>query len=434
MSLYLVPAGIEAYHHRYQLTVTYKKNKNEKSYFGSKYKRWDLKDKIVELTGAYNHFTNSNKNADICVPVFSASFVNASKIKRVLVNPIHKANFDKSPYNRLNIDCIVDSGGFQLLKGVKEFIDPNDVVARYNKTANIGMPLDLPVRNAMEPYFFDAVSRLIKANDNFILSKLDKTIDLALISHGLTLKRREERLNILDREANVVAIAGLNILPRPGINKYQNIVENLMYVIHRYRKTTKYFHVLGVTSKFWLFIYSLLDVSNYVRSIGADSVSYRLHSLVGDYTLPNLDIIQLDKKTLKHHTVCGCPVCSAVGDIRLLHNYILLESHCLWVAEKQKIFLHDLAREYYKGQRDLQSIYNIIGSRKLSFIEFKEIVSYIELIIGKDKYKPIKSDSIHKPLFSQEKKVDKKEYDRIEGIIRKYEKFYKEKFLTKKKI
>ncbi|MFO5067294.1 hypothetical protein RCK10_24840, partial [Salmonella enterica subsp. enterica serovar 1,4,[5],12:i:-] len=91
------------------------------------------------------------------------------------------------------IESIIDSGGFQMLKGTVDFVNPDSVIEEYNACADIGMPLDLPILAENEKEFWDPVSRLIRANDQYIEPRLNKGIDLALISHGTSLELRKRR-------------------------------------------------------------------------------------------------------------------------------------------------------------------------------------------------------------------------------------------------
>jgi len=436
MSVHYTPAGVEAYcQNSSQVLVTKGKNEKESTKFGPKYKQWHTYDKTISyVSRSQVNGVALKHTADILVPINNAAFVKACGLTKVLANPIH-GDYVKSTFEDKGIESIIDSGGFQMLTGATDFVDPNDVVTRYNKLANIGMPIDLPVRFAFEADFFDPVSKMIKANDDFLIERLNPNIHLALISHGTTLEKRKRRLDVLDRKAEVVAIAGLNIKPQPGVDRYLNIVENLMYVIHRYRKTTRYFHVLGVTSKFWMFIYALIDALGYVREIGADSVSHRMGSLIGmvdrsDFTVTDIPKNQLYKQSIP----CGCPVCVAIDDVRILNSAAILEAHNLWTRAKQTEVLVDLARHYVKNEVTLQEILKVTNF-KIDITKFQYIVNYVKEVVATDKFKPIKAERSTKSLFSniipdddvmtEEASLGKDKYAKI---LERYEKFHKKKF------
>jgi queuine/archaeosine tRNA-ribosyltransferase len=316
-----------------------------------------------------------------------------------------------------------------MLRGTVDFVDPDNLIKLYKKDANIGMPLDLPVPSAAEPFFFDAVSKMIRANDRYMEPKL-KGIDLALISHGSTLARRKARLDVLDRDdAKVIAIAGLNIKPEPGTDHLMAFCENLMYVIHRFHKTARYFHVLGVTSKFWLFIYALLDASGYVKNIGADSVSHRLGSLTGMYDTQDFNSVYLPKdRKFKQPLPCSCPVCFALDDMRLMQYYVLLEAHNLWTRAHWVKLLSEMAKRYVAGQLPLKEVHEVLRLR-MSINDLTLIIKYIESIIETDKFKPIRVQGKSRSLFATQTPKKSPKHDLYIKILQSYEKFHGIKLL-----
>lgn len=430
MSLHYVPAGVEAYTGlEAQLHVTYRKAEKEHSVFGKKFKSWHTLDKVVTMVKGGVKYSAMAPTSDVAIPMASAAFVASCGLTKVLANPIHKA-YNKQPFEALGIESIVDSGGFQLLKGTVPFVEPDEVIARYNEHANIGMPLDLPITNEAEPFYFHAVSRMIKANDDYITQRLDKGIDLALISHGTNLKLRRERLDILDRDAKVVAIAGLNIKPEAGVDHIYNSAENLMYVVHRYRKRARYFHVLGVTSKLWVFIYAVLSVTKYVQSIGADSVSHRLGALVGMYDQYDFSTRQFSRSTPYVTTLnCNCPICTTIDDSRIIQETNIMEAHNLWVRAKQTELLESMASSYVKGQLPIAEVYKFLGL-SMGLNRFVHLMRYIEEIIASDKYKPLRSSSVKNSLFDMAPpKMDPKMDAHYRNVITAYEKFHEKKFI-----
>ena len=434
MTLSYVPAGVETYtSQRTQLGIKLGRNEKEFTEFGKKFKRWHTFEKTVTYTiSSTVNSVLSTREQDVIVPMFSATYVKACGLTKILANPIHR-DFVKAPFKAAGIESIVDSGGFQLLKGTVDFVSPDDVVARYNEHADIGMPLDLPVRATAEKDYFDPVSRLIKANDDYILERLDKGVHLALISHGTNLDMRRRRLDVLERTAEVVAIAGLNITPAPGVDKILNNVETLMYVLQRYHKKTRYFHVLGVTSKLWIFIYALIDASKFVKEIGADSVSHRLSALVGLYDTNDFKSIQLPKLKYKTTLPCNCPICSSVDDTRILHAATLLEAHNLWVRAKQTEMIEEMAIGYLAGTVFLKEVVDNLNL-SISVNKLQFVVNYILDVVQTDKWKPIKQKSQVKSLFGDvgappTPQAARDLNDHYQKVIRRYEKFHKRKFL-----
>jgi hypothetical protein len=426
MTLHLVPAGVEAYStSSAQLWVSYKKSSVEKTFVGPLYKKWVTRDKVIVLAVRAGKVVLPKTSYDQSLSVFSASFLKTAGFKILLANPVVGKEFNKAPFALRGLKSIVDSGGFQLLKEAVDFVSPDDVIKRYNANADIGMPLDVPLPAKYEPAYFNKVSNLIRANDNYILSKLAPGIELALISHGTTLAQRKARLDVLDRPAKVVAIAGLNIQPEAGNDKFEVAIENLMYVISRYRKTTEYFHILGVTSKMWMFIYALMTQSGYVRRIGADSVSHRMSALVGEFETLDFNKILLFKDAqYRIRPSCSCPVCSTVGDLRIMHEWRILESHNLWVKGQQIEVTKDMAEGYMKGAISLEEIHKVLRI-SMPFRKFASLVSYVQDVMA-NKFRRFTTGKT-RSLFgsSSSRLVTSKHFDEV---IKRYEKFHQESF------
>ncbi|QRE00062.1 hypothetical protein [Burkholderia phage BCSR5] len=428
MTVHYVPAGVEAYSERTaQLYVKNKPNEKETTEFGPKVKRWRTKDRtVVEAMSSARGAVIPEEQFDVCVPIFSPTAIKACGLSLVLANPEVGKDYKKAPYEKQGIKSIVDSGGFQLLRANVDFVHPDGVIDRYNKDANIGMPLDLPVRTAFEPAYFRQVSHLIKANDDYILKRLDPGIDLALISHGSTVELRKARLDVLDRKANVVAIAGLGIKPPPGIDRTNAAVENLMYVISRYHKKTEYFHVLGVTSKLMMFFYALLERSGYVKNIGADSVSHRLGALVGMYDTADFKTLDLKKNQAYRQTPqCNCPICTSIDDLRIIHSWRILEAHNLWVRAEQTRFLCALAEDYLAGKVPLAEVHQKMDLN-ITLNKFTLLVNYIRDVMA-NKWKPMRSTSKTKGLAGLAQTTIKTDAH-YEAVISRYEKFHGKTF------
>ena len=436
MSVTYVPAGIEAYGRTSgQLAVTYTAEEQEEtSHLGTAYKRWHLRDRTVEfLKSGSLHAPQTFETADLIVPLASPKFLQACGVTKVLVNPIHGSTFHRSHFARHGMTVIVDSGGFQLLRGTVDFVDPADVVKRYNHQADIGMPLDLPVVQAAEAHVFHRVSNLIRANDAYIEPRLLPGKHLALISHGTTLKLRKERLDILGRpNAKVIAIAGLNIKPRPGVNPFTNSIENLLYVVTRYRKTAEYFHVLGVTSTFWMFVYAILSASKFVNDIGADSVTPRVHAMSGSFTTVDFQNIDLDPDRKRSpEPPCGCPVCFAVRDFRLVSEWSLLEAHNIWAYMHRVRFIEDLAKDFLAEKVTNAQVYSSLrlsSVQNLTTATFRVCMQYLLETIRSGTFRKLSTSGERASLFRQRGTPAKPNIvTRYEQILSRYEAWHKTK-------
>jgi Queuine tRNA-ribosyltransferase len=349
----------------------------------------------------------------------------------LLINPYHATNsFDinSKPFGK---KIIVDSGGFQMLRGTTEFVNPDDLLTFYNKFGDICMPLDLPLPANVEPYYFDAVTKMMRANDQYMLPKLGENKILALISQGSTVKNRLKRIDGLNRTSKVVAIAGLNTLVEGDSNhKLMTALTNGLAVIDRLRDSTEYFHFLGVTSNFWFILYSIMAGTNYVKRCGGDSVSYRMVSINGTYAYglgadaTRSNDVKRTQKTPVGST-CRCPVCRMVTDQRLFLDTRLIEAHNSWNFVETKNLIADSVELYLAGRaslRDLADQWMPRGRYEL----LAKAVDYLDLVIAKGyrEWKPKVTNS----LFQKPTKTPGG-LDHYKEIIHRFEVYHKKKFL-----
>lgn len=433
-----VPAGLESWPTRTgQLFVKLEKNDKNSIRKGAGYKEFRLRDRTLYLvyeSGKNHRLIDRQLDCDYMVP-YQNPVELRNRVELVLVNPFHAGNNFYNSFRPHKIDILADSGGFQLLVGTSEFIHPDTPVEFFNKHSDIAMPLDLPMLNSYEPMFFDAVSKMMKANDQYMLPRIDPRVKFSVISHGSTLERRKSRLDAVYRPSPVVAIAGLNVFANEstGVNRTLTGLMNAMYVISQTRKHTEYYHVLGVTSRLWYIIYALLVGTGYVKCIGGDSVSHRMGAITGLYRnqLPYKGGKALQVEKLTHSSVntsCVCPICQAVSDLNILADFQLCECHAIWYAEQEKDLICDSVQSYLEGKLTLRRICDQWLSHG-QYEVLNRVVDYINKVIDKGFY-PIhaaKGDSLFEGMG--EPPIDVEGKDRYIRIIRNYEKFHKKKFL-----
>lgn len=349
----------------------------------------------------------------------------------VLINPYHAVKNYNCDFARFGKKVIVDSGGFQMLRGTAEFVHPDDLLSFYNKFGDICMPLDLPLPANVEPYFFDSVTRMMRANDEYMEPRLEKGRILALISQGSTVTNRLRRIDGLKRTSKVTAIAGLNTLvDGDTTHKAMTALSNGMAVISHLRHSTEYFHFLGVTANLWFILYSILVGTGYVKRCGGDSVSFRMSSINGTYRYglgskgSRTDDISRNQKT-SVGTTCRCPACRTLTDHRAFLDARILESHAVWNAIEVKNLIADSVETYLKGGCSLKEISDqwMPPGR---YDSLARAVDYVNSVIqkGYHEWKPKATNS----LFAKVKKTPPG-LDHYKTIIGRYEKFHKKTFL-----
>lgn len=432
-----VPAGLEAWPTRMgQIFVKLGKNPKKSIHKGPGYKiikTFDRTLHVVYESSKAHRLLDKDFKFDYMVPYQNPAELRG-RVGLVLVNPVHASTNFINVFRPHGIKIISDSGGFQMLRGVSDFVHPDDVLDFYNRHTDIGMPLDLPMRTAYEAEFFDAASRMMKANDEYMIPRLKPGRTLALVSHGSSLEMRQRRLDHIYRKTPVLAIAGLNTLTDSDLSRHLQALGNAMYVISQTRQDVGYYHFLGVTSRFWLIIYAMLVGTGYVKSCGGDSVSHRMAAITGMYkntlsyrpTTP----LQIEKRTHRSvNTSCTCAVCQAVGDLNVLADFQFCESHLIWYSEQEKDHICSSVAAYLEGKQSLKAVYSQwlpTGQHKL----LEVAVGYIEKVVSNG-FSPIKAPrmSIFDGVESGHLESDQATRERYQVILRNYEKFHKKRFL-----
>ena len=430
-----VPAGLEAWTSvTGQVFVKLEKNETKSIHRGPGYKEVRLHDRtlrIIQNSTKLHRLIDTKLDCDYMVP-FQNPVELEGRIDLVLVNPVHADRSFHNIFRPHKIKIISDSGGFQMLRGIVDFVHPKVPIKFYNEHTDIGMPLDLPMRTPLEPLFFDAVTRMMKANDEYMLPRLNSNVKLAVVSHGSSVEMRKRRLDAVYRPTPVIAIAGLNTLTDTvDINKNITALTNALYVISQTRDTTDYYHFLGVTSRFWFIIYAILVGSGYVRSCGGDSVTHRMAAITGTYKhqLTYDGGRALTIKKINHqsvNTACPCAICSGMSDLNLLANFQYSESHHIWYSEQEKDLICDSVENYFAGRLTLKEIADQwLVSGQYEVLAY--CVDYIERVVRKGFFeKVIKDKGLFGKVSAKPSEQAKEQYAKV---IRNYEKFHKKRFL-----
>lgn len=431
--VHLVPAGLEQWCDTE--TQAYTKMGRQDTTGLTRYKGrmsvFRLPDRVVYLTSKSSRtkvLVDQFGSYDFITPLCSPEVISEPI---VLINPYHAGKNYNSDFARFGKKVIVDSGGFQMLRGTAEFVDPDDLIRFYNKFGDICMPLDLPLPATVEPYFFDSVTKMMRANDQYMEPRLEKGRILALISQGSNVSNRLRRIDGLRRTSKVTAIAGLNTLVEgDSHHKTMTALSNGMAVISHLRHDTQYFHFLGVTSNLWIILYSILCGTDYVKRCGGDSVSFRMISINGTYRYglgsrkARTDEIARHQKT-PIGTTCRCPACRTITDQRAFLDARLLEAHNVWNAIETKNLIADSVEVYLKGGCSLKDIADQ-WMPKGRYDLLAHCVDYVNQTVQKG-YKEWKPKATN-TLFAQPKKTPHG-LDHYKNIISRYEAYHKKKFL-----
>lgn len=425
-----VPAGAESIFFPATLYVKYGANEKTRMMANPNASITDLRDRRVTYICGNSKQRPYLKNPGAYDEVIDVNSIFSHDNNTILLNAYSAIkSYPKVPFKQ-HKQVICDSGGFQLVRGVTEGVDIEALTQYYNDNCTIGMPLDIPTFLAVENAYFDRVTKIMKVNDEFMLSRLNSSVDLAMISHGSTLDLRLKRLRALERPSKTLALGGLKLRTDKVHNNteiYLIAVSLLVGVLLAY-PDKEYYHCLGETASFWFFIYAYLVGCGIVKSsIGGDSVTHIQRAVAGQYlSLHRGSQFIVDRKQkLSQSPTCPCPVCTAVGDVRLFHNHRLLTGHNLFVITAYKNDICDAMQEYFAGKVKLSSIVQTYLPPGVHEAALK-CARYIDEVKQKGYYewKIPKTGS----LFAVKESLKPKHKERFDKIMNFYETYHGKKF------
>lgn len=240
----------------------------------------------------------------------------------MFINEKSPLGFDKSMF--LPRKMFLDSGGFLLLTGTQDFLDPVELAHTYNKYANLGMALDIPLGAANTQCKERAImhAHVQRLNTNIIKKHLDDTVTLYNISHGATVELRKLYMEIVqDDDLDHWACAGSIGTP------FDRIYNILTTIDCADRKKLKSLHVLGVASAAFIPILAwlgrYLDITSDASSAMKFASNYCANELHGNklsqsYIGNNMSTVGRIRTPHFHPKfMCSCGVCRALGSTEL---------------------------------------------------------------------------------------------------------------------
>lgn len=261
----------------------------------------------------------------------------------MFINEKQNLLFDKSMF--LPRMMFLDSGGFLMLAGTADFLDPVELADTYNKYANLGMTLDIPlgpakIQSDERAIFHAHVQRL---NTAIIKKHLDKSVTLYNISHGATPERRTLYMDLVkDSDLDHWSCAGSVGTP---FDRLQNI---LVTIDNAGRKKIKSLHILGVASPVYIPILAWLGKYVDVTSDASSAMKFASNFCVNELHGLKLAQIYIGNKlttpgklrTKDFHPkfMCSCPVCHALGSTEL---YQMIGTHGASAAHTEVLWEHN---------------------------------------------------------------------------------------------
>lgn len=214
---------------------------------------------------------------------------------------------------------IADSGGFQLLQGHYEYIDPLEVIKWYNENIDIGMILDLPT-TATKGGLQNKLAKLQASNTDLMMRNKSPHIELMNIFHGNTAEDKKMFRETVERpDITKLAVGG------SYFDTLLNSIDNLLSIITTGQRYNHY-HVLGVSNI--LQVVMLMRIASKFPGVllTSDSSTHIQKARTKEYfchtTLmesPNYLILGAKNSLPSLDTLpCQCAVCSRLKYIDIL--------------------------------------------------------------------------------------------------------------------
>jgi hypothetical protein len=266
------------------------------------------------------------------------------------------------------ITYVADSGGFQLMTGKVEFIDPAVLARWYSDNVDLGMVLDIPIIDENLP--LDVVRRLAavqKANSDIMLDNISSNVELINIVHGISpMQKKAYGEVVLDERIRRIAMGGMY---------YQNIVftTNDLYQTLKNNTHYKHLHILGVYNIAQLAIIIKLansPINNmFITSDASTAIqsarSKLRHAHLSQFSPPKrVNIGDAERLPSIHtHSDCHCKVCRSLKYLDILgsldgatssfllayHNVMEISRLTKQINDVCSSVTHKDYKEYIKG-------------------------------------------------------------------------------------
>ncbi len=358
-----------------------------------------------------------------------------------MVSKTGKAIRDKV---RAHSYVIQDSGGFQLVSGVCDFIDPHDVAKKHTLYADSGVSLDLPVSGVPGKKFALATAQMLAANTKIILEDVAPDVKIMNVCHGATLDIRNAYLDIVTKNpAHSLCIAGLR---RSAVHNGDTFdrtspvafASHILLAMLKTQKLYQHYHVLGVATH-WQMALMALAAAVHQKIVTSDSASHSLSAksglllyYQGEYSVT----LQGREANIYHATYCGCPMCHSVRDhlwykigphwMSMIHNVYALLRNAKVFNEVAKTAV---AKNYDAPHTVKEFLRNIPDLHHKHHNSFLRAVSLIYKTTKISELKALPEDPKTNALFASSKAESSVVPDRMLSILRAYEKFHKKKWL-----
>ena len=261
---------------------------------------------------------------------------------------------------------ISDSGGFQIYRGVIDYIDPEQLVQWYNDNTDYGMILDIPA-NIVGMKHHKRLAKIQAANTEIMMKHKRKDLELFNVFHGSNDAETELFRSITDRpDINRLAIGG---------GYWGTVLASVSrwYAMFLDKRKYKHYHVLGVQNVLQTIPLMKAACSGAAELITSDSTTHIQNAVAkGFYFHPSM----ADPPTFMsigyrgntpykpnpYNTLpCTCSVCTV---LKYKDIFSVLSGHSIDVM----LTYHNL----FATQKYFRAMYNVIESATTK--ELKEVL------------------------------------------------------------
>jgi len=337
-----------------------------------------------------------------------------------------------------------DSGGFQLVSGREDFIDPKMLAVKHSLYADSGVSLDLPVSGITDKKFALIAAKMLIANSKVLRDNMDKRARLMNVCHGATLEIRSAFLDQITKEPmQSLCIAGLR-KSAVGVEKGFDRTTPLAFASHillamlKTERTYKHYHVLGVATPWQMAIISLI-ANLHQKIVTSDSASHNLSGLGGlliDYANETSHSLEGRLVKRKNKAYCSCPMCYIFQDYPWykigpswapsVHNGFALLRYARLFDHLAKLALHDKLESGAISGLMLQNIEALPPTISQSFRKAVHLILQTTKIA---QLKEMPMDARNVGLFGGAPQGSDKVSDRYIKIVKTYQDYHGQKWL-----
>ncbi len=366
-------------------------------------------------------------------------------------SPEHTSRLSETRRNEY-VRIFTDSGGFQLISGASDWIDPDKLISLYNRTTDYGIGLDIPVPAGLQAKYCMRMCEVMLKNNDYLRSKANNKVEIYDVSHGRTLDLRQKFLQrvLHHKKKSKERTSGLAI---GGIGqnwqdegRSKTIVSgsiNMIYAFLAARDYYERFHILGTTGTFYIFLYYLMLSESPGKQITADSTSYLMASANNLMLFPSdskfsLNSSPIPKAERSNISNCSCSLCNQVKYSLAYHkNAHLTPVHNLHVIQNQVQRIEELSKEYLSGKVTLREALTLLLGDSLEMVRPAVVATnFVQAALKNgfkatwDKHQDKLTPFLRKETSDQQRtlfgtvEVKHPREDRLKMILSAYEKFH----------